>query len=85
MVTDDEVESGPEGFGRDVQRMASNFYSDNDIIASVRVARIQCAFYVLLEIFYQVVLGTNVGKTVNMACRTCSTIGITLWRPMASG
>ena len=36
-----EGESGSKGFGRDLQRMVAYLYSDNGVLASTRVARLQ--------------------------------------------
>ena len=40
MVSEAEKELGPEGFGRDIQRMSAYFYTNNELLASMRAARL---------------------------------------------
>ena len=61
MVPEAEEESGPEGLGRDVQRMAAYFYTNNDLLASMRAARLQQDFHLVTEIFVLNTIHTVVG------------------------
>ena len=75
VVAEAELEEGLEGFDRGIQQMAANLYANYGILASTRAARIQQELRVLKEFFKWVALRTKVGKTVNMACQPCRTIG----------
>ena len=57
-----EEESGPEGFGREVQTLAALFYVDHRLLASPWPARFQEALDVLTSLFKRVGLRTNVEK-----------------------
>ena len=63
--------TGPEGFGRAVQKLAALFYTDDDPLASTRSARLQDSLDVLKGLLYRVVLWTNVEKTVGMIYQPC--------------
>ena len=56
-----------EGFGRDVQRLASYFYAYNVILASTRATHLQRAFDTMTELFGHVCLRTNVANMVIIA------------------
>ena len=62
-------ETGPEGFGRVVQRLAAFFYNKDGLLASPRPARLQAALYILLRIFDRVGMNTNVNKMAGIVCQ----------------
>ena len=57
------------GFGRDVQLLADHLYVYNGLLALMQETRLQRVFDTLPEVFYQVVLHTNVAKMVNIDCQ----------------
>ena len=64
----DPDEARTEGFGQDIQRLASYFYADDDLLTSTQVEQLQQAFNTLTELFNQVGLRTNIANTANMDC-----------------
>ena len=62
-----------QGLGESIQTLLDILYTNDGIIASPESARLQGLFYVLTGLFNQVVLRTNEGKTVSMACPLCRT------------
>ena len=66
VFSETEVETGPEGFGRDVQRMVAYVYAKDGLIVSTRLAGIKWSFYILTELFDWVGLFTNVGDMVSI-------------------
>ena len=75
VVAEAEEEAGTEGFGWYTQWVAVYFYANNGLLASMRVEKRQRAFNVLMNLFDQVGLHTNLGKVVIMTCQPCCTIG----------
>ena len=61
--------------GREVRHQADLFYADDGMLASSNPQWLQWAFTQLVGLFYRVGLNTNTGKTVSMACRTCTAAG----------
>ena len=61
-----EEAAGLEGFERAVKRMASFFYVDDGIIALKWKEWIQWEFRILMGMFEQMDIQTNMGKTVGM-------------------
>ena len=59
----------PEGFCREVQKLASLFYVDESLLASPHPDRLQEALNILPGLFYRIVLLTNMDKTVGMVCQ----------------
>ena len=47
------------------------FYADNRMVASTKPVWLQTTFDMLTGIFEQVMLNTNVQKTVGMVCHPC--------------
>ena len=62
-------EAGKDGFGRAVQCLVELFYTNNGLIASPSLARIQAALDVLTGLFNRLGLQTNVNKMVGMVCQ----------------
>ena len=61
------------------------FFSDDGLLASKHENRIKRVFEVLTDLFDQVGLRINVGKTVSMAYQPFCMLGATLRRPADSG
>ena len=59
----------PEGFCREVQKLASLFYADDSLRASLHPDRLQEALNILTGLFYRVVLLTKMNKKVGMVCQ----------------
>ena len=59
-------EAVPEGFGREVQKLAALFYANAGFISSPRPSRLQEPLEILTGMFDQVSLRTNIAKTVGM-------------------
>ena len=66
-----DKEAGLDGFGRAVQWMVAFFYSNNDLLTSPMLDRLQVALCVFTGLFDRVGLQTNVKKTVGMVCQLC--------------
>ena len=64
---------GTEGFGRAVGNLAALFYTDDIILAYLRLSRLQEALDVLTGLFGRVGLRYNVYNMVNMVCQLCRT------------
>ena len=69
-----EYEAILEGFGQAVQHLSAHFYADKILLASTQAVRLQRSFDVLADIFDQVGLQTNIGKTAGMFCQPCCAI-----------
>ena len=52
------------------------FYADNRMVASNNLGCLQTAFDKLIGIFYQVVLRTNVRKTMGMVFHPCRVVRV---------
>ena len=63
-----EAEAGLGVFFLYVQLVVAYFYADGFLLASMRSEKLQREFDVLVEIFYQFYLRTNVGKKISMVC-----------------
>ena len=74
-VEEAEGEAGTGGFGRYIQRLEAYFYVDDDLLAHMRVEKLQRVFFVLTELFYWVGMCTNVGKRLSMECQLCRSLG----------
>ena len=74
MAAEAEGDAVP-GFCRDVHRMVAQFYTDDDLLAPMRAARLQRKFQVLMELFDRLILCNNMGKAVSIICQPCITIG----------
>ena len=75
VVEETEGETGTGGFGRDIQRLEAYFYVDDDLLAPMRVEKLQRVFSVLTELFYWVGICTNVGKRLSMEYQLCRSLG----------
>ena len=64
-----------EGFGWDVQHIVAYLYADDGLLNLTWVARLQCAFKTLTEIFVRVGLYKNIAKTVIMDYPPCRALG----------
>ena len=53
-------EAGPGVFRRAVQLITDFFYDNYGVLASPRPAQLQAALDILTEIFYRIVLRTNI-------------------------
>ena len=52
-----------------MQRLADCFYVDNGLLVLMQETRLQRLFDTLPDLFYKVVLHTNVTNMVNMDCK----------------
>ena len=68
---EDTAHPKTDGFGRYIQWMAAYSFADKIILASTQAHLLQRVFDVLTELFGQVGLCTNAGKTVSMAYQPC--------------
>ena len=59
-------EAGPYGFGWDIKWLAMFFYSDDGILSSPQLARLQADMGLLAGIFEKLSLHTNANNTVGM-------------------
>ena len=75
VVEEVEGEAGTGGVGRDIQRLEAYFYVNDDLLAPMRVEKLQRAFFVLTEPFYWVGICTNVGKILSMECQLYRSLG----------
>ena len=64
VVAEAEFEEGLEGFGRGIEKKASNFYVNYGILTSTRAARIQRELHVLKE-FLKWFVPTSCSKTLS--------------------
>ena len=64
-----------EDFWRYIQQLAAYFYVDDVLLLSTCVARLPSMFNVLMDLFDQVFLHTNLVETVSMSCQPCCSIG----------
>ena len=62
-------DSDPDGLGRAVQWLAALFYTDDGLLASLKLDCLQEALDVLTILFDRVGIQTNVKKTVGMVCQ----------------
>ena len=62
-------------FGREIQWLATLFYSDDWLLSFPRLVRLKEALYVLKGMFDRVGIQTNVKKTVGMVCYPCYMTG----------
>ena len=88
ILTEDIVDPGEadkEVFGKNVQHLTAYLYADYGLLTSTSLERLQQSFDTLTELFDRLVLRTNVSKTISIYCQNCRALGVTLWRPTASG
>ena len=74
MIALDKAEK-KEKRGKKGRHQAALFYADDGMVASPDPRCLQWAFNALVNLFEQVGLQTNVGKTVSMVCRPCQAAG----------
>ena len=68
-------EARPEGFGYTAVENTVFFYADNLIFASLNMMWLHHAFDVVIDLFGQIDLQTNVAKTVKLVCHTGAIAG----------
>ena len=66
-----EEESGPEVLGRSMQRLVEYFYDNNGMVMTIQAGHLQRDLESLVDLFYHVVLRTNVCKMVSMVYQSC--------------
>ena len=54
VVAEVEEDTGPEGFVQYVKRLAAYLCVDDNLLASMRVARLQILFGIMMDLFYRV-------------------------------
>ena len=64
-----------EGLVLLIQDLVAYFYTNNGLVTSTQLERLQRVFDVLARIFERFDLQTNASKMVSMACQTCHTPG----------
>ena len=67
LVTGEEVEL--ERFGQPFQWLAAFFYTDDGLLASPRLARLQATLGVLIGVIEKFGLQTKINKTSGMVCQ----------------
>ena len=68
-------EAVTDGFGIAGGNMATFFYVDVILLASMKAERPHQEFSALNNFFDRVVLRTNVGEILSMVCKTCQPVG----------
>ena len=54
VVAEVEEDTGPEGFFQYVKRLVAYLCVDDNLLASMRVARLQILFGIMMDLFYRV-------------------------------
>ena len=67
------TKEGLESIDLPIRDMAAYFYSDDGLVASPQLERLQSSFDVLTGLFDRVGLWKNARNTVSMACYPCHT------------